>query len=217
MLKVTNLTCESLTDPLGIDSLRPRFCWQIQSGRRNVLQTAYQIHVGATAAFEQLYWDTGRVESDQSLYVGYDGETLISRGRYFYRIKVWDNAGRESEWSDVARWEMGLLSSDEWKAHWLTYPFKENPKEYKPAYYFRKTFQVTKEVKRVRVCASALGLYEIHLNGQRLGDELFTPGLTEYGHHIQYQVYKADLVAGQNVIGVTLGEGWYRGRFQIKG
>ena len=217
MLKITYLTCESLTNPLGIDARRPRFCWQIQSERRNVLQTAYRIQASADAAFESFIWDSGRIESDQSLYVEYDGAPLASRARYFYRAKAWDNSGSESDWSDAAWWEMGILSPAEWKARWLTYPFKENPKEYKPAYYFRKTFQVTKDLKRVRVYASALGLYEVHLNGQRLGDELFTPGLTEYGHHIQYQIYSADLVPGPNVIGVVLGEGWYRGRFQIKG
>jgi alpha-L-rhamnosidase len=217
MLKVTKLTCESMINPLGIDVSRPNFCWQLVSERRNILQTAYRIQVSADGVFESILWDSSRVESDQSLYVEYGGAPLASRTCYFYRVKVWDNYGNESDWSKTAWWEMGILSAAEWKANWLTYPFKENPKDFKPAYYFRKNFSVTKDVRRVRVYASALGLYEIHLNGQRLGDELFTPGLTEYKHHIQYQVYQADLHPGSNVIGVTLGEGWYRGRFQIKG
>ena len=216
MLKVTHLTCESLVDPLGIDSPRPRFCWQLESDRRGVLQTAYRLQVSLTAGFESILWDSGRVESDRSLYVEYEGPALRSRAIYYYRVEAWDNLGQASGWSETARWEMGLLTVSEWKARWLTVPFKENRKEFKPAYYFRKTFQVSGAVKRVRVYASALGLYEIRLNSQRLGDELFTPGLTAYDHQIQYQVYAAELLPGQNVIGMTLGEGWYRGRFQIK-
>jgi alpha-L-rhamnosidase len=215
MIKVTHLTCESLNNPLGIDVREPHFCWQIASGRRNVLQHAYQIQVSPTEAFNLLLWDSGKVETDQCLYVPYAGPPLVLRARYHYRIKAWDNTGEESPWSETAWWEMGILSASEWKANWLTHPFKEKRKEFKPAYYFRKVFPVAKEVQRVRVYASALGLYEIHLNGARLGDELFTPGLTEYRDHIQYQVYEADLKPGANCIGVTLGEGWYRGRFQI--
>ena len=216
MMEVTNLTCESLKEPLGIDVSRPHFCWQIQSGRRNVLQAAYRIQVSASEAFDPILWDSQRVGSDQSLYVEYGGAPLRSRTRYFYRVKVWDGFGVESDWSGTGWWETGILSAVEWKARWLTHPFREKSKDFKPAYYFRKVFTLSKEVARARLYASALGLYEIHLNGKRLGDELFTPGLTEYRHHIQYQVYGADLNPGTNVIGVTLGEGWYRGRFQMK-
>ncbi len=217
MLKVINLTCESLTNPLGIDTPKPHLCWQIHTDQRNILQSAYRVQVSKTATFDEITWDSQRIESEQSLHVEYAGVSLESRTRYYYHVKAWDNAGGESEWSESAWWEMGILSNAEWKANWLTTPFKEKFKEFKPVYYFRKAFAVTKEVQRVRVYASALGLYEIHLNGQRLGNELFTPGLTEYSHHIQYQVYEAELLRGMNVIGMTLGEGWYRGRFQIKG
>jgi alpha-L-rhamnosidase len=217
MLKVTHLTCESLSNLLGVDTPRPRFCWQLQSDRRGVLQAAYRIQVSQSGSFGDILWDSQKVASDQSLYVEYAGPAPASRTRYYYRVKAWDNYGNESAWSETAWWEMGILSAAEWKAKWITHPFQEKRKEFKPAYYFRKVFSVTKEVKQVRVYASALGVYEFHLNGQRLGEELFTPGLTEYGHHIQYQVYEADLKPGANCIGVTLGEGWYRGRFQIKG
>ena len=216
MIKVTHLTCESMVNPLGIDVREPHFCWQIESDRRNVLQHAYQIQVSKNDAFDLLLWDSGKVETDQCLYVPYAGPLLTSRTRYFYRVKAWDNHGGESTWSETAWWEMGILSTAEWKAKWITHPFREKRKQSKPAYYFRKVFLVTKEVKRARIYASALGLYEIHLNGQRIGDELFTPGLTEYRHHIQYQVYEADLKPSANSICVMLGEGWYRGRFQIK-
>ncbi len=216
MLKVTNLTCESSTNPLGIDAYHPRFCWELQSDQRNVLQTAYQLQVAATATFDAILWDSQQVRSDQSLYVEYDGNNLASRTRYYYRVNVWDNLGSESDWSDTGWWEMGILTTSEWKSNWLTYPFKEKVEDPKPAYYFRKIFHITKPVNRARIYASALGLYEIHLNDQRIGDELFTPGLTEYRHHIQYQTYETDLHPGPNVIGMVLAEGWYRGRYQIK-
>lgn len=220
MLAVTHLTCESLMNPMAIDVRRPRFSWQIVADRRNVRQTAYRLQVAAgSAAFDaDLLWDSGRVESDQSLYVPYGGPALTSRSGYAYRVKVWDNHGQESAWSDIGRWEMGILNPEEWRAEWVTHPFRERAKEHKPGYYFRKVFWVTKEVKRARVYASALGLYELYVNGQRAGEELFTPGLTEYRHHIQYQAYDVapHLRAGRNVLGVVLGEGWYRGRYEIK-
>jgi len=217
MLIIANLTCESSTNPLGIDAARPCFCWQLVSERRNVRQVAYRVQVSASDGFDSILWDSQRVETDQSLYIEYGGASLASCTRYYYRVKVWDNYGNESAWSETAWWEMGILTTTGWKAGWITYPFPEKRKEFKPAYTFRKAFSVAKDVRRVRVYASALGLYEIYINGQRLGDELFTPGFTEYRHHIQYQVYEAELQRGANMIGVTLGEGWYRGRFELGG
>ena len=206
-----------MNNPLGIDAACPRFCWQLQSQMRNVHQAAYQIQVSKDTSFNELLWDSSRINTDQSLFVEYAGPELSSRCRYYFKVRVWDNFGNDSGWSGTHWWEMGLLSPNDWKANWLTHPYKEKRKEFKPVYYFRKVFSVEKDVKQVRIYASALGLYEIHLNGNRLGDDLFTPGLTEYKHHIQYQTYEANLKESLNAIGITLGEGWYRGRFQIKG
>jgi len=204
---------------LGIDVRIPRFSWQIVSDQNNVSQSAFQVQVSTSSVYfvENLIWDTGKVESDQSIDVEYQGPPLCSRKKYFYRVKIWDNHAQEMEWCEIQHWEMGLLDSGDWQAHWVTAPFKEYKKRSKPVYYFRKVFVLSKPIESARIYASALGLYELHLNGSKVGTDLFTPGLTDYRYHVQYQTYDATslLSSAKNVIGIVLGEGWYRGRFQI--
>src|SRR3954468_12566098 len=107
-LKVSAVTCEYRTNPLGIDVKKPRISWKIQSDKRGTLQSAYQVQV-STDSFESPLWDSRYTESDQSLHIEYNGPELISKNRYFYRVKVWDNVGRESDWSNIAWWETALI------------------------------------------------------------------------------------------------------------
>jgi len=216
-LQVTSLRTEYLVNPIGIDVRQPRLSWQLQSDRRDVRQVAYQIQVAtsreALARGRDLVWDSGRVESDQSVFVPYGGPALQRRQRYYWRVRVWDNHGRSSAWSEPAFWEMGLLSPEEWQAQWITYDWEEDTSQPQPAPMLRRTFRVDGRVRRARLYITSLGLYEAHLNGRRVGDQLFTPGWTSYHHRLQYQTYDVtDLLRpGENALGVILGDGWYRG------
>ncbi|MBB3113735.1 alpha-L-rhamnosidase [Paenibacillus phyllosphaerae] len=212
-LEVKALTCEYRSNPLGIDVIHPRLSWKIQSDRKGTLQSSYRIQVALDEAFEKLAWDSGVVGSEQSIHVVYAGEPLEARTRYYYRIRVGDNFGRESDWSDSAWWETGLLNQSPWRASWITPASAQLDPGTEAAFLLRTSFPVSAGVASARIYASALGLYELHVNGSRVGDEELTPGWTSYGHRIQYQTYDvtALLREGENGIGITLADGWYKG------
>jgi len=188
MTTISHLTCEYRTNPLGIDVLQPRLSWQIQSDKRGARQTAYQILVAPaeTGLYggTNLLWDSGKIASDQSIHVPYGGPELDSGRRVYWKVRVWDEAGREVV-SSSAWWEMGLLERSDWEAQWIGAPFWGGPRTSSPAPYLRKEFTLQKQVVTARLYATAIGLYECHLNGFRVGDALLTPGWTDYSRRIQ--------------------------------
>ena len=210
-LAVTDMTCEYKTNPVGIDILQPRFSWKVTGKGNNLLQTSYSIRVAADAKFKKIVWQTGEVKSDESILLSYAGPELKSGQRYFWQVKIRDNKFRTSKWSEPAFWEMGLLSPSEWKAKWIE---KEGDTlQYSPAPHFRTEFPLAKNIASARVYVTSHGYYELHLNGNKVGDQVLTPGWTSYAKRLQYQVYDvtAMLVKGNNAIGAVLGDGWYRG------
>ncbi|PYI53419.1 glycoside hydrolase family 78 protein [Paenibacillus flagellatus] len=213
-LQVIKPVAEYRTNPLGIDAAKPRLGWRIQSRRRGVAQAAYRIQVSeGDDRFESaVVWDTGKVASDRSVHVEYGGPQLKSRTRYFFRVRIWDRHGTESGWSETAYWETGLLDASEWTAEWISAP-KRDGAEAEPADYARKTFDAGPGLKRATIYATAHGLYELHLNGERVGDALFAPGWTSYANRLQYQTYDVTpmIQNGRNAIGVVTGNGWYKG------
>ena len=218
MIQVINLRCEYKNNPVGIGVRNPRISWIIQSDERNVMQAAYHIQVAMDKSFEFPVWDTGRVDSDQSVHVEYKGQPLQSRTRYYYRVRVWDQKGRVSDWSKTAFWETGLLDTGEWVAAWITPEGVDNSAELRACPMMRKVFEVNGKVRCARIYATSLGLYQLRLNGQKVGDFLFTPGWTSYENRLQYQTYDVTemLNGGKNSIGVILGDGWYRGNLAWK-
>lgn len=122
-LTADQLSCEYLTNPLGIDVSQPRLSWQLQSDQPDTMQAAYHLLVASTRALLDAdtgdLWDSGRVESDASVLVAYGGAALLSRQEVFWKVRVWDNYGRESGWSTPARWSMGLLKPEDWHGQWI--------------------------------------------------------------------------------------------------
>lgn len=209
--RVDDLRCEYLTNPLGLEVVRPRLSWKLSGDQRGVMQAAYQIRL--TDRRGDLLWDSGMVRSAESVHVEYGGPELLAKQRYTWRVRVWDSAGRASEWSEAAWWEMGLLCASNWQARWIEPDWEEDPAAFNPSPYLRATFTLREQPVAARVYITAHGLYEASLNGQRVGDAYFTPGYTSYHHRLQYQTYDvgALLRCGENAIGVVLGDGWYRG------
>ena len=174
MSRPHRLRCEYFTNPLCIDTLRPRLSWQIQDDRRGARQTAYQIVV------DDGVWDSGKVASDQSVHVEYGGSPLKSRQRCTWRVRTWDMNGEPADWSEPAFWEMGLLARSDWKAQWIGAATVGGPYTSPPAPYVRKAFSVAKPIASARLYVTALGMYEFEINGQPVGDYVFAPGRTEY-------------------------------------
>ena len=210
-----DLRCEYLVNPLGIGETNPRLSWRLEDSRKGALQTAYQIK--ASSSLEGLetkpgLWDSGKVITDKCLDIIYSGKKLSSRQAVWWRVRVWDRAGEISAWSGPACFELGLLNPSDWKAKWIGKPLKKM-KISQPCPYLRKTIFLQPGVKKARVYVTARGLFELHINGKRLGEDYFTPGWTDYNKRIQYLVYDvtAELCPGSNVLGAILGDGWYAG------
>src|SRR5437867_11179015 len=222
-LGVSGLRVEYLTNPVGIDAAAPRLSWRLESTTRNTVQSAYQLQVAASEADlgrgTDLLWDSGKVASDASVLVDYSGPALGSRTRYYWRVRVWDARGRASPWSAVAYWETALLRPDDWTANWIGPAPSATDSLPSSSPLLRRAFRVGSAVAAARLYVTSLGLYELHLNGQRVGDQLFTPGWTSYHRRLQYQTYDVTrlLRAGENVIGAMLGDGWYRGYLGFNG
>ena len=215
-LSLKNLRVEYKTNPVGIDDKLPRFCWEITSDKKNTNQTAYEIIFANS--FEGFGNESNilfrqKVDSDQSAQAEYKGPALRSRQRVYWKVRIRDNYGRLSDWSEPAYWEMGLLEGKDWTAKWIEADINEDINSAQPADYFRKKFKLSKPIKSARLYITSHGLYESFLNGQRVGDRVFTPGWTSYNKRLQYQVYDVTnlLNKGSNAIGVTIGDGWYRG------
>ncbi len=217
MFKVVDVRTEYQVHPLGIDVSHPRLSWRLDSDQSNVLQRQYEVEVYEDRSFTKPVWMSGPVVSDQSVHVVYQGEALRPRHRYFVRVRAWDQRGDASDWTIPTYFETGMGEPESWHAQWITADRPETMDPVSPL--LRKTFVLTEIPETARIYATGLGLYELYLNGERIGDQLFTPGWTSYHHRLQYQTYDVSglLRTGTNVLGAVLGNGWYRGELVSPG
>lgn len=208
-VKLQHLVTENLTNPTGLGVQQPRFSWQLVSDKRNVTQSAYELTVSAG---KTAVWKSGKVTGDQNVLVFYAGDALQSGTKYTWQVRVWDNKGKTSAWSEPAFFQTGLLNPSDWKAKWIEADFTEDLVN-RPAILFRNQFAVSKKIVSATLCVTAHGMYEVQLNGNKVGNDYLTPGWTSYNKRLQYQVYDvtAMLANGNNAIGAMVGNGWYRG------
>ena len=210
-VNVSDPRCESAVNPLGIGAQKPSLSWRLTSNERGQRQTAYQILVASDESNlmnnHADIWDSGKVTSDQSNQVSYKGPTLSSRRRYFWKVRAWDKNNVASPYSEIAFWEMALLSPQDWKANWIGHTGGWAGR----ALYFRSDVTISKAIRRARIYVSGLGFYELRLNGQKVGDHVLDPGFTDYSKRVLYATYDVagQLKSGQNTIGVIVGNGWY--------
>ena len=214
-LTTSELSCEYATNPLGVDTPRPRFGWLLQSEQRSQLQSAYRVLVATSEKQLQANvgdkWDSGKVNSDQSVNVDYQGKALTSGEKCYWKVRVWpalskvegDKQGQPSMWSKPGSFEMGLLKQSDWKGQWIGIAA--------PSPLLRKEFAVTKKIRQARVHISGLGWSELYINGKKVSDDVLSPGFTDYSQEVLYRSYDVTsfLKSGANAVGVMLGNGWY--------
>ena len=200
---VQHLLTENKPDPVGVDATVPRFSWQLVSNKRNTVQAAYAIQVFASGNKKLPVWNSGKVNTAQSVFIPYAGQVLQSGKKYKWIVQVWDNNGTVAAKSDTASFQMGLLDMSDWKAKWIEPGYVEDS-VMRPSPMFRKQFSANKKIVSATAYITSHGLYEAQINGKRVGDDYFTPGWTAYKKRLQYQEYDVTslLAKGNNAIGV---------------
>ncbi|MCV9386701.1 glycoside hydrolase family 78 protein [Reichenbachiella ulvae] len=213
-IQVYDLKTEYRENPIGIDVTTPRLSWKVKGKGCDVMQSAYEIRAAHSIKGLQTgqpIWTSKKTESDESVHIEYQGPKLQSEQRIYWQVRVWDANKQVSQWSEPAFWEMGLLEVDDWVAQWISKD-EAIPDSPTPSHFYRTEFKTTKPVAKARVFVTSLGIYELQINGEKVGDQLFTPGFTSYKNRIQYQVYDVTgKLKKDNAMGAIVGDGWYRG------
>lgn len=212
------MTVNGRSNPLGIAGDDISFAWAITAKERGVVQSGCQIRVGTRAGGGEV-WNSGRVTSDQQVDIVLPADVRLSSAtRYFWQVRIWDGNGTQSKWSAPAWFETGLISASDWAgAKWIARP-TSTADATRSLPLLRGDVHLKKKAKVARLYASAYGLYQLSINGQRVGDQFLAPGWTDYNKRIQSQTYDVTslLQKGENVIGAALGDGWYRGNVGLR-
>ncbi len=209
--EVRNLKVEHLTNPLGLDAEMPRFSWIYENASRGAVQSAYRIVVakdpGNLENGTGSHWDSGKVMSSKTLNIEYGGEPLESGEKYYWKVRVWDRDGNPKSWSEIQSFQMGLLHPDDWLAEWIT---TIDSTISSPL--LRNDFVIEKEIESATAFVTGVGYYEFYLNGEKVGDHVLDPGLTDFRDRILYETYDVTdhLGVGENAIGFWLGNGAFR-------
>lgn len=211
----TDLRCEDLVRPLGVDNPAPRLSWSLHSVDRGQIQTAYQVQVARSKEdydvdfpeAPHVIWDSDKVVSDATRIVYAPAMLpLHSDTDYWWRVRVWDRQGIASSWSRPTLWSTGLLEATDWQGSWITTPptIKNGP-------LFRKEFELSHIVTRAIAYVCGLGYYELYINGKRVGDHVLDPAQTDYPQRALYVAHDVSryLKEGKNVIAIQLGNGWF--------
>ena len=230
VLTPERLRIESLEDPIGVDSERPRLSWKLASRKpdaRGLSQSAYQVLVASAAELlnnnQGDVWNSGRISSTHFVLIEYAGKPLRSHTTYFWKLRTWDQDGTPSKWSMPARWTTALLSASDWNAKWIAAdldgpsqtPAIENigglNNAAKPLPIFRRDFELKGAIRSAVIYVSGLGQYELRLNGKNVTNTVLDPGWTNYRKTVLYNTYdlSRQLHKGKNAFGVLLGNGMY--------
>ena len=207
---VYDLKSEHLVNPIGIDVKAPRLTWKINDSRRGAIQKSYDICVGTdsakVAAGKGSYWKTGKINSSNQMVV-YDGNQLKPYQKYYWLLKVWDKNNQKIKSEKLASFEMGMMDINNWKGSWVSDSWDKNKKE---SPYFRYEFSAQKKIKKARVYIAAAGLFELYINGKRVGDHQLDPTYTRFDRRNLYVTHDVTaLLDKSNAIGVLLGNGWF--------
>jgi len=232
-LLISQIKCSGSENPVGI-GLTPDFSWILTAGHRGQIQTAYQVIVGSESEINKndpgTIWDSGKILSLQSVWIAYQGPSLISGKEYFWRIRAWDEDDKPSPWSKTGRFVTGLFSEEDWRdSKWIGYEdindslllipgvhgngdnLGDVAKKRTTVPYFRKDFSIEKKITKAYVFVSGLGQYELYINGDKIGDHFLSPGWTDYRKTCFYNTFDIteNLKRGSNTVGSIVGNGFY--------
>ena len=208
--KPVNLVCDYLVNPLGIDNPAPRLSWMLNDARKGARQTACQVIVDKDSleliAGKGTIWDSGKKDSEQIL-ITYSGQELRPFTKYYWRVNVWDKDGVKSS-SAINSFETGMMGMEHWQGAWIS---DNKDINYRPAPYFRKVFDARKKIRSARAYIAVAGLYELYINGEKIGNHRLDPLYTRFDRRNFYVTYDitSQIQKGKNAIGVLLGNGWY--------
>ncbi|MDQ8183170.1 family 78 glycoside hydrolase catalytic domain [Pelagicoccus sp. SDUM812005] len=210
--RVVGLRCEGLDQPRLLECPNPRFSWKIDSERRGAAQVAYQLRIRLLCEEGEWLADSGRIDSERSQWVRLEGVTLEPKRAYLWQVRIWNEAGELTEWSELARLDTGLMGLA-WPAAWISDGKEVAVGEAPPARYFSKAFELPQKAIRATIYLSAFGVVQPWLNGDRIDDDYLSPGWPDYRKRVFYQSYELTekLRVGRNVVGLVLGDGWYSG------
>lgn len=209
--QVAGLKCEHLVNPIGIDTQHPRFSWLMTDARPGARQTAYRVFLGVdstdVARRKAMHWTSGKKISSSNL-ITYQGKPLLPFTKYYWLVELWDEDGNFIASSSMANFETGMMKMENWKGSWIS---DRNDINFLAAPYFRKVFTPEKKIKSARAYIAAGGLYELYLNGKKVGNHRLDPMYTRFDRRNLYITYDVTsyLKTGKNAVGVLLGNGWY--------
>jgi hypothetical protein len=231
---IKNMKCDNFQDPIGIGLRQPVLSWQLKADAYNQKQSSYRIIVADNpndlSEDKGIIWDSKKVSSDKNIQIKYEGKSLLSFHKYYWKAMVWDAFGKPSIWSETATWQMGLLTSDDWcNARWIGYEDLPDSMRVFPGIHFggnelgrkclqrsvipllRKEFKIKKKISSAWLFISGIGQYEAYINGLKVGNSFLTPGWTQYDKTILYNTYDVShlMRSGTNAIAAIVGNGFY--------
>jgi alpha-L-rhamnosidase len=217
-INLAELKCEHHPMPVGVQAAHPRFSWKLKAtspDARGLRQAGYRILVASMPELLEKntgdLWDSGPIKSDTSISIPYAGKPLQSAATYHWKVQVLDSAGRESAWSPPARWEMGFLKPEDWKAGWIVARAEASKEDGRDASYLRRMFTLDEIPQSAVVRVNVLGWFELYVNGVKVSDDVLSPAYTDYSKRSLYLTYdlKPYLRKGPNCIGLQASRGWY--------
>jgi len=205
-----DLQCCRMINPEGINS--PLLSWKIKSSVEGISQKAWEVEIASTK--DMLIkgvadvWKSGKRRSEEQFDIVPETDKFQEAGCYYWHVRIWDNSGRVSRWSNPAYFSIGLLKEQSWSAKWITYPYSKDS----ALPYFRKVFHLDKRPVKALACFCGLGAGELYLNGQKADPTRFLdPAQTNYERYALYSTFDVTdrLTKGDNCLGVMLGNGWF--------
>ena len=214
---------EGFKNPTGFYNPKPTFSWQLPISEEVKSQFAYQIVVASSKHLlpnNPDLWDSNKQKTSQSTFVKYEGAHLQSRQKVYWQVRYWNQDKKASEWSNANSFELGLLNNSDWKAKWTGLDTAKDSIKgvrkflmHRPQY-LRKGFELPKDVEKARLYITSKGVFDVHLNGNDVSNDVLTPGWTPYNKRIETLTYDVTdlLTSGKNAIAVELASGWHSGR-----